>query len=225
MLGERVSKHRPFESCKDIRSRPRCEDSLTQMQPHVTRWAVIGLISAVLGGCAAGGGDRPSFSLPDMSPTVASIAAAPDDDPKGSSVELYTRIASGANACWFGGSGSLKSNYIYHAEADAPSRGGKAEIIIHERDPSSANPRGPRAYRIAITPVDESSAHVATENLKINAPLATAMTADVDRWSRGEQGCSGNTAALGWSPERPAAPAPTATTKAAKKKAKAPVRP
>ena len=47
----------------------------------------------------------------------------------GSATEIYSRIATGAMGCWFGASGPLKKDYIYHADADAPSRGGKAEIV------------------------------------------------------------------------------------------------
>lgn len=154
-----------------------------------------------LAGCAAGGGDAATLSLPQM-PKMADLTAAipdaPEADPTGSATELYTRIARGAVGCWFGTEGGMKKAYIYHAEADAPSRGGKAEIVIHVRDPSQPNPRGAKAYKIGITPTGESSATVATENLKLPEDQAAAMTADVDRWARGEQGCKGATTAAGW---------------------------
>lgn len=106
-------------------------------------------------------------------------------------------------ACWFGTSGPLKADYVYHAEAAPASQGGKAEIVIHERDRTSDNPRGLRAYRIAITPNGEAS-NVAVENLKLPEPLAKSMEADVRRWGSGAIGCSD--ADSDWSPNKPEPP-------------------
>jgi hypothetical protein len=125
------------------------------------------------------------------------------DQPVGSATDLYARIASGAMSCWLDSNGPLKKDYIFHATADAPSRGGKARIVIHRRDPTQPNPRGARAYLINIDPTGESSATVKTHNLKIPALLAATMTADVGRWSKGVHGCAGNTTATGWSPATP----------------------
>ncbi len=171
-------------------------------------------VGASLAACASGGGDGPSFSLPTM-PSVASISAAADEGPRGSATELYTRIAGGANSCWFAPAGPLKKDYIYHAEADAPSRGGKAEIVIHIRELGQPNPRGPKAFRIGIDPKDETSATVSTENLKMTEPVAAAMNADVERWSRGELGCKGSTTAMGWGTQPAPPPAVVPKSKAA----------
>src|SRR5262245_39113927 len=97
--------------------------------------------SLIFGGCS--GVNPPSLpSLPQLTGTVTEAPIV------GSPTEVYERIARGALACWFGASGPLKANYIYHAEAEPPGKGGKAEIVIHERDRISDNPKGPRAYRI-----------------------------------------------------------------------------
>jgi hypothetical protein len=158
--------------------------------------------------------------MPDLA-AVSSITSGETEAPAGSATELYTRIARGAVGCWFAANGPLKKDYIYHAEADAPSRGGKAEIVIHVRDPSQPNPRGAKAYKVAIDPKDETSAKLATENLKMPEPMAAAMTADIDRWSKGEQGCKGATTAAGWGAQEAAAQPPPADPKAAKNKPKA----
>ena len=76
----------------------------------------------------------------------------------GSATEIYSRMPRGAMSCWFTVGGPLKKDYIFHATADAPSRGGKAEIVIHQRDPSQPNPRGAKAYLIDIEPTGETSA-------------------------------------------------------------------
>jgi hypothetical protein len=143
------------------------------------------------------------------------------DQPVGSATDIYARVAQGAMSCWFGANGPLKKDYIFHANADAPSRGGKAQITIHRRDPTQPNPRGAKAYLVNIDPTGESSATVKAENLKMSNDFASAMTEDVSRWSRGDQGCSGNSTAAGWAPAPPAAAVPAATTTRTTKKAKA----
>lgn len=178
------------------------------------------LAAALISGCAGGGGGAPALTLPEMPKmpdlsAVSSITAAAEEPPQGSATELYTRIARGAVGCWFATNGPLKNGYIYHAEADAPSRGGKAEITIHVRDMAAPNPRGAKAYKVAIDPKDETNAVLATENIKMPEPMAVAMNADVGRWSRGEIGCKGASTAAGWAPEdhtASIAPAPAAKT-------------
>jgi hypothetical protein len=158
-----------------------------------------------LAGCA-GGSSLPQLSLPKASPieTASEEASVTTiDQPVGSATDLYARIASGAMSCWFDANGPLKKDYIFHATADAPSRGGKARIVIHRRDPTQPNPRGMKTYLVNIDPTGESSATVKTHNLKMPAPLATTMTADVGRWSKGLQGCAGSSTATGWSAATP----------------------
>lgn len=116
----------------------------------------------------------------------------------GRPTEIYERIARGALACWFGPSGALKAHYVYHADADPPSKGGRAVIVIHERDRSSDNPKGLRAYRIVIEAESGSDTTVRTENLKLSELMAASMDADARRWGSGGNGC-GATEAVGWS--------------------------
>ena len=183
------------------------------------------VLAAVLfaAGCAITGGETsaPSLALPALPSLgdVASIGAGKSERPVGSATEVYSRVASGAMSCWFGAAGPLKKDYIYHAEADAPSRGGKSEITIHVRDPAQPNPRGAKAYRINIEPAGET-ASLATENLKMPDAYANAMTSDVGRWSKGDQGCAGasTAAAAGWAPQTPLPAAPAKKVVASAKK-------
>lgn len=196
------------------------------------RWhSISALIATALASAAcSGAAEGPALELPDMPkmPNLESVAAlaVPKEPPKGSATELYTKVARGAVGCWFGATGPLKAAYIYHAEADAPSRGGKAEITIHQRDPTNANPRGPKAYLIKFDPKDEQNATITAENLKMSEGHAAAMAADVDRWSRGDAGCEGKSTTAGWAPEAPpaaaAVPVKAAAKKPAKKKASTP---
>jgi hypothetical protein len=127
----------------------------------------------------------------------------------GSPTEVYERVARGVLSCWFGASGPLKKDYIYHAEADPPGKGGKAEIVIHERDRISDNPKGLRAYRIAITPEDDATTLV-FENFKFPEATAKSMEEDTRRWGSGAFGCAAAESG-GWSENKPEAPGANAT--------------
>ena len=129
------------------------------------RPALIGpaaLLSLLVGGCS---GNTPSLpALPQLTGTVTEAPIV------GSPTEVYERVARGAMSCWFGTNGPLKANYVYHAEAEPAGKGGKAEIVIHERDRRpTENPKGIRAYRVAITPEDGQTTLV-FENLKLPEP-------------------------------------------------------
>lgn len=186
------------------------------------------LIVAALSGCAGNGPELQSLSLQPASETVTTVAASPDVEAKGTSVsgatgsatDIYARLARGAMGCWFAVGGPLKKDYIFHATADAPSRGGKAEVVIHERDPTQPNPRGAKAYVIEIQPTGESSANVTAENRKMSDAFAAAMTDDISRWSKGEEGCIGPSTAAGWAPAPPEATAAPAAKKGKTQKAK-----
>lgn len=155
--------------------------------------AGLALAALVAGGCETA---SPLPALPD----IAEALSLNDDEVVGSPTEVYMRIARGAMACWFGSSGPLKLNYVYHAEAQPAAKGGKSEIVIHERDRKSDNQKGLRAFRVQIKPSGES-ADVAVENLKLEGALATEMEADVRRWASGAIGCKPPDGE--WSPEAP----------------------
>jgi hypothetical protein len=188
------------------------------------------LAAAVVSACVGAGQQAQTLSLPTL-PSVGSIPeGAPDatqatpvavDQPIGSATELYSRVARGAMACWFATNGPLKKDFIFHATADAPSRGGKAEIVIHQRDPTQPNPRGAKAFLVEIEPTGESTAAIKTENLKMTDAFAVAMTDDVGRWSKGDQGCAGASTAVGWAPAPPDAAPAAAKPKVKKGKLKA----
>lgn len=174
---------------------------------HSGKWACrASALCALLCGCS-GGPEAPSATLPKLTDLTAALPEV-QKEPEGSATELYARIARGALGCWFSPKGGMKKDYIYHAEADAPSRGGKAEIVVHMRDPSQPNPRGAKAYKVLITPKDETSATVTTENLRMPEAQGAVMTADVNRWAKGEQGCEGSATAAVATP----APEPAQTT-------------
>lgn len=134
-------------------------------------------------------------ALPDLS----ALANLTKGVPVGSPTEVYTRVARGALTCWFGASGPLKGPYIYHADAEPPSKGGRADIVIRNRDANAADPRSLRAFRVGISP-DSDGTRVDVENATIPEPLATRLGADARRWAAGEEGCGETPIIAGWSP-------------------------
>ncbi len=162
-----------------------------------------GLICASIGAAAGLAAAGCSNASPPVLPTLPEIAEAlslSEAKVVGSPTEVYARVARGAMACWFGSGGPLKADYIYHAEAQPASKGGKSEIVIHERDSQSENPKGLRAFRVSIVPQAET-ARVSIETLKLPEPLAKSMDHDVRRWAAGGIGCTEGKGQ--WSPRPP----------------------
>jgi hypothetical protein len=135
-----------------------------------------GLLVAALACAACTGG----VTLP--------FPALPHDAPEfpGTSTAVYTRIARGANTCWFGPRGTLDRTYIWHARAEPEAKGGMAEILIHER--VDKNQRGLKAFSVTIAPKGDGSA-VSAQSLKIPADVGKQLTADAYRWAKGNIGC------------------------------------
>ena len=108
----------------------------------------------------------------------------------GTPTEVYAQVAGGALRCWFGADGPLKASHVFHAEAAPPAQGGAAEIVLHERDASLRDQRGPRAFRVAFTG-DPGGVRVAITTIKVAAPLGELMVRDVVVWASGGYWLSG----------------------------------
>lgn len=178
------------------------------------------LAALCLGGCGTGGVSPSALTLPAVKVAMPDVkmpevkmpdVKMPDvkmpklEMPKmvgpavGTPTEVYTRVARGALLCWFGGNGPLKGKYIYHADAEPPSRGGKAEIAVHAIDTSSPTPRAGRVFHITITPEGERALMTA-ENLRLPDELARQMWYDAHRWAAttDDVACSDGDTAEGW---------------------------
>ncbi len=157
------------------------------------------------------------------STTTSALQAilTPQDLVVGTPTEIYTRVARGVLTCWFGADGPLKSQYIYHADAEPASRGGRSEIKIMTRDTTTADdPRALRAYRVLIQP-SGNQAKIEVENTRLPEPLAQRLKSDVERWARDEPGCGEGPVTAGWnadSASAPASKAPAEKTPAGKTK-------
>ncbi len=181
-----------------------------------------GLVSGTIDSKPATATAQPVQTAQSFLPSLPALPALPtlpaaDSDPIGSPTEIYTRIARGATLCWFGTHGTLKGTYIFSADAEPPSKGGRAEIVIHERDPTMPNPRGNRAFRIQILPSGDN-AKLEVENIRFPIDTGQAMTADVRRWARNDLTCAGAPQIKGWDAEskRPEASPPPAPRKSRK---------
>lgn len=194
---------------------------VTERAAGSARAAGLGLL-LLLSGCSAGTVELPSVSMPKL-PEAKPDAPPPPPETgvavPASATVIYSRLALGANSCWFGHGGWLKQDYVYFADADAPSRGGKAMIVIHQRDPTQPNPRGLKAYRVNIDPDGETASRLKIENLRMPEVFAAAMARDIDRWAAGDQGCQGVSTANGWGAGEATAAAKSAKAKADARKA------
>lgn len=136
-------------------------------------------VSVLSGGVLSGGSE-----------TLLPLGNTPTIDV--SSTELYSRVAGGALKCWFGADGPLKSSHVFNADAAPPSRGGAAEITVHERDSlarSQAASRGIRAFRISIEPIAADKARLSLQAGKLAPDLAAALEKDALAYAYGRTSC------------------------------------
>ncbi len=98
--------------------------------------------------------------------------------------EVYTKIARLVRMCWFKPSDPVLSKHVFHATA--PADGTKAVISIYEADNNRS--RGRRAYSIEIKRRLKAT-QIETENRLLSYALAQKLTADVNRWSQGNEAC------------------------------------
>jgi hypothetical protein len=166
-------------------------------------------VAALLGGCAGSKVNlQELLALPAPAETAAesgaqsgaktgpeSASLSPRPEPHetstladGTPTGIFAEVARGVLSCWFAADGPLKASHVYRAEAQPPAKGGDAEIVIHERDASVRDLRGPRAYRISFT-AELSSVRVTMTALKFEPKLAQAMAKDVEGWSKGGESC------------------------------------
>jgi hypothetical protein len=106
----------------------------------------------------------------------------------GEPVAIYTLVARGIHACWFGAGGPLRNTHVFRAEARSQTKGGEAEITIHERDMAQADQRGQQAVRISF----ENAAglvRVGVAVVKVPPGYGEPMARDVGAWAKGQAGC------------------------------------
>ena len=150
-------------------------------------------------GCAGGP------ALPQL-PTVASLGELPKVtvptltiEPsmiEASSAEVYSRIARGANACWFGPRGRLTGSHIFQADAAPSMNGGAVEIVIHERAIDQPKPWGYKAFRVQLAETagldgqpGGGGTRITVDNLRMPDAEVPLMRAEVFQWATGTEGC------------------------------------
>jgi hypothetical protein len=106
----------------------------------------------------------------------------------GDPTTVYTQVARAIHACWFGAGGPLTNTHVFRAEAQSPTKGGQAEIIIHERDVAFTDQRGPQALRISFENAAGVS-RVGVKVLKLPPGYGEPITRDVEVWAKGGVGC------------------------------------
>lgn len=177
--------------------------------------STVAALAATVGGCS-------SASLPSLSPgqpkldtaSVSAPAASPANAlpetrliAPGLPTDVYALVARGALGCWFGADGLLKPTHVFQADAKPPSKGGDAEIVIHERDVTLRDQRGVRAFRVSFAGVAEG-VRIVIEPIRMAPPLGSLMVKDVEVWAKGGSGCE--LRALAPPPQAVAQPSPKA---------------
>lgn len=195
------------------------------------RTSLIGVtVAAAAGLCAAcsGGPALPTIPSANLSSVATAVSAGSlTHEPSKvqvTSAEVYSRIARGANACWFGPRGRIGKTHILHADAAPSMNGGGVEIVVHERAVDQPKPWGYKAFRVILaespgmdgTPGGGGTT-IDVENTRIPDAEAQRMRAEVFQWATGTEGCKADPA-LDPKPE-PVAETPPAAAPAAKAKA------
>lgn len=106
----------------------------------------------------------------------------------GEPIAVYTLVARGIHACWFGAGGPLRNTHVFRAEAQSQTKGGEAEIIIHERDMAQGDQRGQQAARISF----ENAAGLVRVGIavtKVPPGYGEPMARDVEAWAKGQSRC------------------------------------
>jgi hypothetical protein len=169
---------------------------------HRSWLPVLAVVSAsMLGGCGSvtlpSLAGAPASTAPGPAPEAVRQSGSPSGAPnafetafmaQGTPTAIYTLVARGALSCWLGAAGPLHESHVFSAEATPPNQGGAAEIVLHERDPSLRDQRGPRALRIKFENV-QGSVRVGINNLRLGVALAQAMASDAAQWAKGGSGC------------------------------------
>jgi hypothetical protein len=148
--------------------------------------AASGCSSSGLPNVASGAGQIETSSGGSSDPVSTSyeIATVASGDP----TATYTLVARAIHACWFGAGGPLTNTHVFRAEAQSPTKGGQAEIIIHERDVAFTDQRGPQALRVSFENAGGLS-RVSVKVLKAPPGYGEPMTRDVEVWAKGGAGC------------------------------------
>jgi len=97
--------------------------------------------------------------------------------------EIYSRVARGAKACWFGVGKPLEKGHVFEGVLAPESDGGAAEVAVHVRTPDQPSPRGGKVFIVSITKEGEGASLV-TENRRLPDALAQSMRGDVARWAK-----------------------------------------
>ncbi len=146
----------------------------------------------LLGACSTSSVPTLTNSVPAI-PAPVQSAALPASDSlvvSGAPTTVYAAVAQKALACWTGADGPLKPLYIFHAEAASPTTGGKAEIVLHERDTSQPHPWGARAFRVELSAEGGGTdTRLSLVNIKLPKDLEEAVRTDVGAWAEGRESC------------------------------------
>jgi len=162
---------------------------------HRLRFLPLTIALLAVGGCSSL--TPPTLSGAAKEPAPAAAVVSQPGQPsayetafmaQGTPTAVYALVARGVLNCWLGTAGPLRATHVFAAEAAPPNQGGGAEIVLHERDQSFRDQRGPRALRLRFERA-QGGVRVGFVNLRLRVALAEAMAQDAATWAKGGSGC------------------------------------
>lgn len=159
--------------------------------PAITALSVLPALSMGLLGCTASG--DPNLSAASSLITDAVSTPSVENIVPASPVEVYSRIASSANKCWFSGPEERKSvgltNHVFHAEADHNRQA--AIIKVHEK--AADDKKGLKSFQITMAAAPDGKTKLGVKNYRLTPERASRIEADVKRWADGATQCMSKT--------------------------------
>ncbi len=153
----------------------------------------------------SGGPALPSLAnapgLAELSKLAVPVQVGERSQVSSPSVDVYARIARGANQCWFGPRGRLTKTHIFHADVAPSMNGGAVDIVVHERAVDQPKPWGYKAFRVVLTEgagldgtPGAGGTTITVENVRIHDAEAARMRAEAFQWATGTEGCKADPA-------------------------------
>lgn len=99
---------------------------------------------------------------------------------------VYTKVSAQIKNCWLDPIAAKLPDHVFNATVDERSRAPLIEIA--EITPDGA--RGATAFGVLFTNGQDDPSGIRTQNFRLPPDRAQALTADIQRWSHGQLGCS-----------------------------------
>lgn len=112
-------------------------------------------------------------------------------------IHTYAAIATGLQKCWLADKMPLQKSQFFARTKNKGEE--KSDIFVH--GPAESPKRGPRIFSVHLTPKGAGT-ELLFDNRLLDPLTESKVRADVNRWAKGEEGCSEMAATNEITPER-----------------------